>query len=347
MATEQIDEAGTSELAQGVSASPGALLKAARDAKGLSQSDLASRLLLKTAVIQALENDQFDSLPATPYIKGYLRGAGKVLETNPRQMLEAYDALFPAVMQKPLERMPERSMMGEEEAHPPALMRRQSRWKSPPVLWSAVAVVLVGFTAIWYVDRQPPAGTAIEGSMLLPPANSSVGPDVTRETSNAPPVARTTGTQPVTPEPETSPLPEAAASEPTSSTPPAEEAVVAGVETPQSAPSSTPEILASAPISATPQQNSPRARVTEPSAAMVRIQLFLEESSWIEVVDGEGQRQIYDLLTAGSERNIEVSSPVQIFLGNAPGVDLRLNGEIIETATSARGDNTLRLTLGD
>lgn len=337
MATEQTDVVEAGEAAQSAGRSPGALLKAARDAKGLTQSDLASRMLLKTVVVQALENDQYDSLPATPYIKGYLRGAGKVLETDPRPMLDAYDALFPEIMQKPLERMPERSMMGEEESHPPALMRRKSVLKSPAVVWSAVIALLVGLTAVWYVDRQPPAGAAMEGGgLVLPSANSSVASEATPQSSNSPPVAQTGSTQPVTPEPEISPLPEAPTSEPASSIPPAGEAVVAHVD-----------ISASASTSSTPEQNSPLAMVTDPSPAMVRIQLFLEESSWIEIVDGDGQRQIYDLLTAGSERNIEVPSPVQIFLGNAPGVDLRLNGEIIDTATSARGDNTLRLTLGD
>lgn len=346
MATEHIDEAAPSEVAQGVSVTPGVLLKAARQAKGLSQSDLASRMLLKTAVIQALEEDQYDSLPAAPYIKGYLRGAGKLLETDPRPMLDAYDALFPENMKKPLERMPERSMMGDEEAHPPALMRRKSRLKSPPVLWGAAAALLVGFTAVWYIDRQPPAETAVEGSMLLPPANSSVGPDITPQTTDTPSVAQTADTQPSPQEPEMSPLPEAPTPEPASALPSVDQAVVAGVETPARVPSSAPERQVPPPTSAPVERNAPRAVVTEP-AATARIQLFLEESSWIEIVDGNGRRQIYDLLTAGSERSIELPSPVRIFLGNAPGVDLRFNGEIIDTATSARGDNTLRLTLGD
>ena len=53
--------------------SAGALLRQARVQHNMSVTDLAARTLLRDEVIECLENDDWDALPAMIYVRGYIR----------------------------------------------------------------------------------------------------------------------------------------------------------------------------------------------------------------------------------------------------------------------------------
>ena len=55
------------------SSSAGALLRQARVQHNMSVTDLAARTLLRDEVIECLENDDWDALPAMIYVRGYIR----------------------------------------------------------------------------------------------------------------------------------------------------------------------------------------------------------------------------------------------------------------------------------
>ena len=58
-----------------------------------------------------------------------------------------------------------------------------------------------------------------------------------------------------------------------------------------------------------------------------------------------GERLVYQLLKAGTVREVIGQGPFALFLGNAPGVELRFNGEpVTDIRISSRG--VARLTLG-
>jgi len=72
--------------------STGAYLKRLREEKGLSISEVATRLYLKPKIMDALERDDYDALPAAIYIRGYLRGYAKVLDVSADSILALYDS---------------------------------------------------------------------------------------------------------------------------------------------------------------------------------------------------------------------------------------------------------------
>lgn len=72
---------------------PGARLHYAREQKNLSIQHVADRLYLDNSVIKALEADNYESLPSSIFVRGYLRNYAKVLEIPPDAILEAYDLL--------------------------------------------------------------------------------------------------------------------------------------------------------------------------------------------------------------------------------------------------------------
>ena len=71
--------------------SPGAHLRQARKAANMSVDHVASALHLKGEMIEALEADAFDRLPASTFVRGYLRGYARVLGLPPEPVLVMYD----------------------------------------------------------------------------------------------------------------------------------------------------------------------------------------------------------------------------------------------------------------
>lgn len=49
--------------------------------------------------------------------------------------------------------------------------------------------------------------------------------------------------------------------------------------------------------------------------------------SWVEISDAEGRRLLEGLYARGSVRDVRGTAPLRVVLGNAPGVDLELNGQ--------------------
>lgn len=68
--------------------------------------------------------------------------------------------------------------------------------------------------------------------------------------------------------------------------------------------------------------------------------------SWIEIVDGNGQKIEMDLLRAGKGRDYVAMAPVRLLLGRAASIELTHNGEPVDLAPYTRG-NVARITLQD
>lgn len=67
----------------------GVRLKAAREAQGLSTRDVAQRLRLDAHVIEALEADDLERLPARTFVRGYLRNYARLVGLDEGMVAEA------------------------------------------------------------------------------------------------------------------------------------------------------------------------------------------------------------------------------------------------------------------
>jgi cytoskeleton protein RodZ len=72
----------------------------------------------------------------------------------------------------------------------------------------------------------------------------------------------------------------------------------------------------------------------------------MSSASWIEVYDAGGKRIYYDLAPAGGNLELSGAGPLQVFLGNAPGVSIQVDGTSFDVASYTRPDNTARFKLG-
>jgi len=72
--------------------SPGRALASARKSRSLSPANLAGRLRLDTKIIMALERDDYENLPGSAFIRGYIRSIAAELQTDAKKILDAYEA---------------------------------------------------------------------------------------------------------------------------------------------------------------------------------------------------------------------------------------------------------------
>lgn len=84
----------------------------------------------------------------------------------------------------------------------------------------------------------------------------------------------------------------------------------------------------------------------DPNAPRARLVLYVTDESWADVRDARGQRLIYETVAAGRVVTLEGVPPLQVFLGNAEGVRVELNGRDYDVMRHKRGQ-VARFTLGE
>lgn len=75
--------------------SVGCLLRAAREQLGLSIEDVVSKIKLAPRQITALEADDFQALPETAFLRGFVRSYAKLLQLDAESLLDALPGAAP------------------------------------------------------------------------------------------------------------------------------------------------------------------------------------------------------------------------------------------------------------
>jgi transcriptional regulator with XRE-family HTH domain len=69
----------------------GNLLREAREAKGLTLAEVQEETRISRKFLDALENGQFESLPTSVHVRGYLRNYARYLNLDPEPLLDRYE----------------------------------------------------------------------------------------------------------------------------------------------------------------------------------------------------------------------------------------------------------------
>jgi cytoskeleton protein RodZ len=72
---------------------PGALLRTAREARELSQREVADRLHLMPGYPAIIERDDYQALRHPAFARGYVKAYGKLVGVDEKRLLEAFDRL--------------------------------------------------------------------------------------------------------------------------------------------------------------------------------------------------------------------------------------------------------------
>ncbi|MBE0505264.1 MAG: helix-turn-helix domain-containing protein [Marinospirillum sp.] len=121
---------------------PGELLKKAREAKGLSKEEVALKLNFLPAYVTALENEQFEPLHSTTFVKGYLRAYARFLGIDAEEVLRCFHAHYP-------------EMQEQEKNRPVQSLKPEKNTSSLLFKLFSVLVVLalISIIIIWWQSR--------------------------------------------------------------------------------------------------------------------------------------------------------------------------------------------------
>lgn len=74
----------------------GEFLKESRLAKDISLEDVSRRTKIQVSYLQAIENNQFDSLPASAFVKGFIQNFSHAISLDPQKALAIFRRDFSA-----------------------------------------------------------------------------------------------------------------------------------------------------------------------------------------------------------------------------------------------------------
>ncbi|RLJ15830.1 DUF4115 domain-containing protein [bacterium endosymbiont of Escarpia laminata] len=298
---------------------PGARLRKARQLHGLDQSTVAAQLHLSEGMIEALEWDDFDALPGTVFVQGYLHNYARLLKLPEGEILEAFLALSPAQQSHGY---PSRKVatVGKEV--------RSSHGAVRMMTWLIVISLLV-LLGIWWQgqldlrlggDPVDTLGEAVPAIVSLPetlndpgvstpsslPAQEDETPVESAETV-ADSLAEETPSEAEVAEAESVAVTDQEVAQESVAVQPEEreEDAVTAVDEPPPAPVEIPVLASSAP----------------------KVVFEFSERCWAEVRDANGKARIFGEIAAGTTRLLDKGpAPYSVVLGKASGVSITVDG---------------------
>ena len=168
----------------------GRALAAAREARGLTQSDVAAQLRLNPRQVKAIEDEDLTALPEGPFVRGYVRNFARLVDLPAEPLLSLLNAKL-----RPTE--PLRVEAGSSKAVSPIQRMPREPMSGPWVLGGAVAALVVFAAFGWWTMRAGPpeeaAATteiaATGGPASVPPASAPAVPQEQAPAAAAAPVA--------------------------------------------------------------------------------------------------------------------------------------------------------------
>ena len=324
---------------------PGAALRAARHAMGASVADVATSLKVSWAIIEKIEAERFDALPASVFTRAYVRGYANLVGLDPDKMLRAYDQKTAPGDTTGIETrrlITIRRMLTAFSSGLLQMLRRQS-WVFGGTV---ILIAVVSGLFLWFFwPSEAPKASAPVGQ----PNETSVG-------DAAPPVSSADEVSVESTVP-------ADTSAPVSNDPiePVPNASIGQIETPVSGGVS---VSVSDGSLARPADDPPSVSVLNgspdgaedgsvplsnpltyvPGEDHVLIFHFAHDC-WVQVFDAAGGMLHEDLERAEDELEVRGDAPFTITLGYAPGVRLEYNGDRVMLAQHTH-DNVAKLVVG-
>jgi cytoskeleton protein RodZ len=309
--------------AAGTPQSAGALLRAAREARGLTQDAVAQQLKLAPRQVTALEEDDFARLPGPTFVRGFLRNYARLLHIDPDPILSALRRGEAAALDSPM-LQPTAPTMGEL----PRKDRARPGWTRWAIPLALIAVVVTA--AIHEFSRGQ-----VEGFRLPALLRDMVAPKTAAPPAPSPAAGPTALPNPLgTATPASEAQGEAQPGVPEANAPGAAPAV----ET--APPPASAEPAAAASVSPAAPATTP----APPAAAEATLVLTYHDKSWTEVKDAHGAILLSQMVAGGQTRTISGEPPFDIVIGNASEVSATFRGQPVDLAAVTQ-KNVARFSL--
>ena len=283
--------------------SVGEWFRDARKAKHLTIEEVAKELRLKSDIIRAIEEHDVEKLPSSTYLFGYVRNYARMLGLSPNDAVRRYENID----------LNKGELIAKALQNPRKPVESSSHFSfGKPVLAVVLLIVLVaaGFMIFQKFDLKEIIALTKSGSRQ----QTSSGSDAVKREIILPPAKTENETQ--------SPQQQAISTQP-------ETVPDTSAET-----MSEPETPAVVAETSPPQQE----QITAPAVAKNTVRLEYTEDSWTEIKDANGKRLMFDLVKAGTKKEINGDMPISIVLGNARGVKVIYHNEVFDTSPYLQGN---------
>jgi cytoskeleton protein RodZ len=320
MVDEGIDTGVAAENPQPKKESPGEMLLQARLKAGLTQEQVAKDLYMTVYKVKALETDDYKRLNSDTFARGYIRAYANLVKLDVVAVLAAYDKLM-------------------EELRPqPVVLHKVASQKEPGHRGAWHFLLIIGafflglwLISVWFFDNHTdsqyvvaadsvsslPAAekTKTVSTVRLPDSEVNVASHASTVDQSASSVSITDTTKPV---------------------------AVEKAATTSSVLSATQASAVGASSSSAEQSSATSSKKT----TLDELSFSFRAESWLEVSDSRGDVLATELQAAGSKLKLVGMAPFDVKLGNAPAVDVQLNGKKIEVIP-LMGSNVLIMKIGN
>jgi len=287
----------------------GGSFKKAREAAGLSLEKVAADTRISTRFLLAIESDEFHLLPGGIFNRGFIRAYAERLGINPDQAVGDYDHLS-AANEEPLE------VLRKAER---ASTRRTERNFYP--IAAGILVLLIG--GFYFANRRyatKPAAT-VSRPAPQPAAPPATTPSISEQAGPATDPATAAPSESIPIDPPT----------PLQMTIPS--LVPASAPAPAAAPATAPapELQASQgpvtpPITAATILPTPPATATAtPADSSLVLDVDIKDVTWMRIA-ADGAVVLAENIQPGMSRRFSAQRLLEITIGNAAGVSLKING---------------------
>jgi cytoskeleton protein RodZ len=286
------------------SPSTGSMLREARENLGLTVADVAGQIKFAPRQIEALEADDFKSLPEAAFLRGFVRSYAKILKLDAELLL----AHMPSAKASAVELVPS----SVDVPFPSEQANRQQNqiWLGAA---SLLAVLVAGF-AFWHFKTPPNQdkqqakeqinATKVETPVALPAEAKIVSEPLVLKSSTI--------------EPSVHPVPKSRSSAAASSVREAKTLAAA-----RAAKTAASKAASQVPATVTAAAAGAEMKTEE-------LRLVFGEESWTEIKDKDGKVISSQINPAGSELHVQGNPPFSMLIGHAASASLFYRGKQVD-----------------
>ncbi|HPF72982.1 MAG: DUF4115 domain-containing protein [Lysobacteraceae bacterium] len=277
----------------------GLLLREARQKKDLSTADVGRRLHVTSAIVEAIERNDFERLGASVYARGYLNSYARLVgvpTAHVDRALSSVDQQAPPL---------------KSASHTPHWQYLYDRYAKRVMYIALTGVIVFPIVLMGLRDRlpiEPPRLLSLDGY-----GSDDAGSVSDADDSKAPVTASMAPfyreAEPISAPPSVTPDD---VNRPADSTEKAASLAIPAIQASQEA----------SPVSAA--AGSPAS-----AAATGQLTLVFNGTSWVEVLSRNGRRLAYGLIAAGEVRSFDSAEVGRIAIGDADAVSVSLDGRTL------------------
>ncbi|QLE86220.1 DUF4115 domain-containing protein [Shewanella sp. Scap07] len=303
----------------------GEVLAAARNQKSLSIEQVAKSLNLRPGIVKGIEDNDFDDMGSTIYVKGYIKNYARLVCAEQTVVDQCVAKQFPPIAD------PEMQSFSRKTS-------RQARDGRFMLVTYLIVAILLALLVLWWVQKS----NMLSGIDFSKPTVEEVAEINAQDTTD--PQMPAEGMQHASITPNAFDIVEqvAAGSDATE----ADDAAMSNDSAVQMATQDVAAQDAAPSQQATHQdaEQSAASQIAMSDSSLGQLSLVLDGDCWIQVKDAQGKVLINDLKLAGSEHNVSGQAPFNITLGAPQVVQLKLNDQPVNLAQYPSG-RVARLTL--